>query len=116
MSRRIRRSDARRETQRILGDIAERAAREVSPSIDLLQIEAAALASEVYSLDPGHPLLPMWYGTAAEADLAEQQAQEIYGLPGASVEERNSHEGQLYFWRAVKRALKSVIEAAKSSG
>lgn len=82
----------------------------VAPSVGALLEEVSGLAEEVFRSGKECALLGIWYELLpASRDAAYRWAQEAYGLPGATMEERESPEGLLHFWGSVKATLEAAL-------
>jgi len=82
----------------------------VLPSLGALMDDILDLVGTMLSLDPEYPLLKLWHPDLAFREAANADAQAKYGLPGASIEERLSSEGQLYLWDNIRRVLAEDVE------
>jgi hypothetical protein len=86
------------------------------PSVGALLEEVAGLAEDVFRSGKECALLGIWYEfLPASRDAAYRWAQGAYGLPEATLEERESPQGLVHFWSRIKDILEEVLSSKASS-
>lgn len=79
------------------------------PSVGALLEEVSGLADEVRGLDQHHPLIRMWAVDSGVRAEAYRSAQEVYGLPYVTDEEREKPQGLIFFWSRIRDLLESDL-------